>query len=94
VAQVVIFTRLTASPGRRDELVAALEKLGAATRREAGAEIFVVHPARDEPEVVLGYEVFADDAALTTHRASEHVAAIGPQLTELLAAPPEITYAS
>jgi len=94
VARVVIFTRLTALPGRRDELVTALEALGDTTRQEPGAETFVVHPARDEPDMVLGYEVFRDDAALATHRASGHVAEIGPKLAELLAAPPEITYAS
>jgi quinol monooxygenase YgiN len=94
MARVVIFTRLTAHPGRRDDLVAALEELGAATRDESGSEIFVTHPARDEPDVVLGYEVFADDDALAAHRASEHVAAIGPKLQELLVAPPEISYAT
>jgi quinol monooxygenase YgiN len=94
MARVVIFTRLTAGRGRRDELLAALEELGEATRREPGAEIFVLHPARDEPDVVLGYEVFADDAALAEHRSSEHVAAIGPKLTDLLAVPPEISYAT
>ena len=90
----MIFTRLTAVAGRRDDLVASLESLADATRGEAGAETFVVHPARDEPDVVLGYEVFRDDAALAAHRSSEHVAAIGPKLAALLAGPPEITYAS
>lgn len=90
----MIFTRLTAVAGRRDDLVASLESLADASRAEAGAETFVVHPARDEPDVVLGYEVFRDDAALAAHRASEHVAAIGPKLAALLATPPEITYAS
>ena len=90
----MIFTRLTAVAGRRDDLVASLESLADATRGEAGAETFVVHPARDEPDVVLGYEVFRDDAALAAHRSSEHVATIGPKLAALLAGPPEITYAS
>ncbi len=94
MARIVIFTRLTAQPGRRDDLVAALEALGAATRNEPGAEVFVLHPARDEPDLVLGYEVFTDDDALAAHRASEHVAVIGPQLQDLLAGPPEISYAT
>jgi quinol monooxygenase YgiN len=93
MARVVIFTRLTAKPGRRDELLAALETLGVATRAEPGADTFVVHAARDEPDVVLGYEVFVDEDALAMHRASEPVATIGPRLTELLAVAPEIGYA-
>ena len=92
--RVVIFTRLTAAPGRRAELLAALEALGDATRQEPGVETFVVHPARDEPDTVLGYEVFHDDAALAAHQAAEHVQAIGPTLAALLAAPPAITYAT
>jgi len=94
VARIVIFTRLTALAGRRDDLIASLESLADATNREPGAETFVLHAARDEPDVVLGYEVFRDDAALAAHQASGHVAAIGPTLVALLAAPPEITYAS
>ena len=90
----MIFTRLTAVAGRRDDLIASLESLADATNREPGAETFVLHAARDEPDVVLGYEVFRDDAALAAHQASGHVAAIGPTLVALLAAPPEITYAS
>lgn len=91
---VVIFTRLTALPGRRDDLLAALDALARATRAEPGVATFVVHPARDEPDTVLGYEVFRDEAALASHRASEHVAAIGPALEALLAAPAVVTYAS
>ena len=94
MARIVIFTRLTALAGRRDDLIASLESLADATNREPGAETFVLHAARDEPDVVLGYEVFRDDAALAAHQASGHVAAIGPTLVALLAAPPEITYAS
>jgi quinol monooxygenase YgiN len=90
---VVIFTRLTAKPGRRNDLLAVLRELGAATLAEPGNEQFAVHAARDEPDVVLGYEVFVDDAAVVDHRATEPVRAARERLDELLAEPPEITYA-
>ena len=70
---VVIFTRLTAKPGRRDELLEVLDDLAEATRAEPGNEVFIVHAARDEPDVVLGYEVFADDEAVAEHRATDAV---------------------
>jgi quinol monooxygenase YgiN len=92
-APVVIFTRLTATPGRGAELLGILEALAVATRAEPGNDVFVVHAARDEPDVVLGYEVFTDDDALAAHRATDAVRVAQEQLGDVLAEPPEITYA-
>jgi quinol monooxygenase YgiN len=90
---VVIFTRLTAKPGRRDELLAVLDELSASTRAEPGNEMFVVHPARDVPDVVLGYEVFADDQAVADHRATDAVRRARERLPDLLIGDPVIDYA-
>jgi quinol monooxygenase YgiN len=89
---IAIFTRLTAKAGRRDELLAALVELAVSTRAEPGNEQFVVYAARDEPDVVLGYELFADEAAIDAHRATEPVRVARERLDDLLAAPPVITY--
>jgi quinol monooxygenase YgiN len=89
----VIFTRLVAREGRFDELREVLDELAAATRAEPGCEQFVVHAARDEPGVLLGYEVFADEDALSAHRATDAVAEARARLDELLEEPPTITYA-
>lgn len=94
MARVIIFTRLIAHEGRLDELRAVLDELTIATRAEPGCEVFAVHAARDEPGVLLGYEVFRDEAALAEHRATEAVARARARLDNLLAAPPVITYAS
>jgi quinol monooxygenase YgiN len=93
VGRIVIFTRLTASPGQRAALRDALDQLAVSTRAEPGNEVFVVHEARDEPDVMLGYEVFRDDDALAAHRATDAVAQARAQLDDLLAEPPVITYA-
>ena len=94
MSRVVIFTRLTALPGERDELLAALDELGVATRAEPGNEAFVVHPARDEPDVVLGYEVFRRRRCASPPTAPPRPCAWPRErLDDLLAAPPEITYA-
>jgi quinol monooxygenase YgiN len=91
---IAIFTRLTAKPGRRDELLAVLEELATATRAEPGNEAFECHAARDERDLVLGYERFVDDPAVETHRDTDAVRVARERLDELLAAPPEIVYAS
>ena len=90
---IVIFTRLTAAHGKRDELLAVLNELAAATRAEPGNEMFVVHPARDVPDVVLGYEVFADDQAVVDHRATDAVERARERLADLLIGDPVIDYA-
>jgi quinol monooxygenase YgiN len=43
--------------------------------------------------VILGYEVFADDDALTAHRATDGVARAREELDVLLVEPPAIVYA-
>jgi quinol monooxygenase YgiN len=93
VAPIVIFTRLTAQPGRRAELLAVFAPLLDAVAVEPGTEVFAMHTARDDAEVVLFYEVYRDEVALASHRESEAVQAVVPRLGDLLAAPPEITYA-
>jgi quinol monooxygenase YgiN len=89
---IAIFTRLTAKPGRRDDLLAALAELAVSTRAEPGNEQFAIHAARDEPDVVLGYELFVDENAIDAHRATEPVRVARERLDDLLTEPPEITY--
>ncbi|HXY94724.1 MAG TPA: putative quinol monooxygenase [Acidimicrobiia bacterium] len=91
---VVLFSRLRAVPGRRDELLAAFDELHDAVAREPGTLVFVMHTAVDDPDAVLFYEVYADDDALAAHREGDAVRAVVPRLDGLLAGPPEITYAT
>jgi quinol monooxygenase YgiN len=90
---VAIFTRLTAKPGKRQELLDVLNELAVATRAEPGNEEFIVHAARDESDVVLGYERFKDGSAIDDHRATDAVRIARERLDDLLVEPPEITYA-
>jgi quinol monooxygenase YgiN len=93
VVTIVIFTRLTARPGRRADLLAAFAPLLGAVADEPGTEAFIMHTARDDADVVLFYEAYRDEAALAVHRESEAVRSVVPLLGELLVGPPEITYA-
>ena len=74
-------------------LFAILDDLAVATRAEPGNEVFVVHLARDEADVVLGYEAFRDDDALAAHRATDAVRIAQDRLGDVLADAPTITYA-
>ena len=93
MGRIVIFTRLAAAPGRRAELIAAFAPLHDAVGGEPGTAVFAMHAAADEPDVLLGYEVYDDEAALARHRDSDAVRHLVARLDGLLARPPEITYA-
>src|SRR2546428_398487 len=69
--RVVIFTRVTALPGKRDELAAAFADLHDAVALEPGCEMFIMHAAREEPDLLLFYEEFAVQAAPEAHQESD-----------------------
>ena len=77
---------MRAHPGRRAELLDVLRDLvDAAAADEPGTLVYVMHEAADDPDVVVSYELFADEAALAAHRDSAVVAAVIPRLNALVA---------
>jgi len=77
---------MRAQPGRRADLLALLRELvDAAATDEPGTLVYVMHEADDDPDVVVSYELFADEAALEAHKASPAVAAVMPRLGPLVA---------
>jgi len=77
---------MRAHPGRRAELLEVLRDLvDAAAAAEPGTLVYVMHEAADDPDVVVSYELFADEAALAAHRDSAVVAAVIPRLNALVA---------
>ena len=90
MARICFVSRMTALPGRRDELLAELQLLvDAAIASEPGTELFVLNVPDDEPDVVVSYEVFADDRALAAHASAPATAAFVERMGDLLAKPPE-----
>jgi quinol monooxygenase YgiN len=91
---VVIFARLTAQPGKRDELARGLDAIRVETESEPGTLVFTVHIARDRDDVVLCYEVYRDEAAMAEHREGKALLALMGAIGNLIAGAPEITYAT
>ena len=88
----MIFTRLRAAPGRAEDLRAAFEPLHAAAVDEPGTLAFAVHVAADDPDLLLCYEVYADDSSLARHRDGSAVRDAVSAFGELLDGPPDVTY--
>jgi quinol monooxygenase YgiN len=89
--QVAIVAKLTAQPGKRDELVNALKALLDATQSEPGTLIYAMHASHNDDNDVWFYERYADHDAFKAHSSSDAMKAVGPTMMNLLAGAPEIT---
>ncbi len=56
----------------REEIADILRELTAATRQEPGCVSYIPHTVESEPDTVLIYEQYRDEAALEAHRTSPH----------------------
>ena len=80
---LVVQSSASAAPGRRDELVAAAREVAAATRADPGCLAYSFSADVEDPDRILGVEVWADRTALDQHMGhahTEHFLAIVPDL--------------
>ena len=88
--RIGVIAKLTAADGRREDLVEAFQAMFPAVDKEEGTELYVLHKAIDDGDVVYFYELYADEAALGAHATSDTMKEVGGALRELLAGRPEI----
>ena len=70
---MVTFTvRMTFAPEDRHEIAEMLRALAAASRQEPGCVTYIPHAIEGDPDTVLIYEQYRDEAAVQAHRDSEH----------------------
>ena len=89
---IVIFAKLTAQPGKRNELALALDAIRAEAESEPGTLVFTVHTARDNDDGVLCYEVYRDEAAMAEHREGRALLALMDVIGDLIEGAPELSY--
>jgi quinol monooxygenase YgiN len=90
MGKIAVLAKLTAAPGKRDELVAVLSAQVGMVADEVGTEIYALHTATDDETSVWFFERYADEAALDFHGKTEAMKALGPKLAGLLGGRPEI----
>jgi quinol monooxygenase YgiN len=72
---MISFTvRMTFRPDDRDEIATTLRELAAASRQEPGCITYIPHRVESDPDTIVIYEQYRDQAALDAHRASPHFA--------------------
>ena len=89
--KVAVLARITAQPGKRDELVTALRAAIDNADTEADTLLYILHLDPDNADGVIFYELYTDQASLTAHGTSDAFKAIGASLRDLAAGRPELT---
>jgi quinol monooxygenase YgiN len=64
--------RFKFAPEDRAEIAEMLRNLAQASRTEPGVVSFVPHQVQEDPDTVLIYEQYRDDAAQAAHRETAH----------------------
>ena len=67
-----LIAKLSALPGKDDELAALLAELAQDVRAEPGNVVFTVHRLRDDQNVFLVYEIYEDEQAFRAHMSTTH----------------------
>jgi quinol monooxygenase YgiN len=90
MSKVAVIVKLTAQPGKRDELATAFKVMLDAVESESGTLTYILHSDNGEEDVLWFYELYADNDAFSAHGSSETMKSVGPSLAPLLAGRPEL----
>ena len=90
MTQVAEIAKIVAQPGKRDELLATLERMVEQAKTEDGTLVYIFHAAVDDDVTVYTYELYTEQAARDAHGSSEAFKAIGPSVGALLGGAPEL----
>lgn len=88
MAKTSMIVKMTAQPGARDQVLAALQRAKPAAEAEEGTEAYTFHLDKGDPDALWVIELYTDDAALGVHGGSEAVATLFGEVGPLLAEPP------
>ncbi|HEX8121096.1 MAG TPA: putative quinol monooxygenase [Solirubrobacteraceae bacterium] len=87
---VIVIARVTPRPDRQDELLALLEEVQEASRRDDGCLNYGYYQEIVDRTKYVAVEEWRDEEALAAHLRQPHVAKLIAALGDSLAAPPEI----
>jgi quinol monooxygenase YgiN len=69
---LLVVAQWEAKDGEADRVADILSRFLPEAQREAGAKLFLISRARDNPAQFLFYELFRDEAAFKAHQESPH----------------------
>ena len=89
--KVAVLARIPAQPGKRDELVKALQAAIDNANTEAGTLLYILHTDDKEPDAVFFYELYTDQDALTPTARATRSRSSASRLRDLAGGRPELT---
>lgn len=88
-----VIARIKVKADQIDAFKAVFTELSQQVRaNEPGNKLYDLFQAKDDPTQFVVMEIYADQAALTAHGASEHFKAAGPKMGPCLDGRPTIEY--
>ncbi len=69
---ISFIVRLKFAPEDRAMMAETVRQLAAESRHEEGCITYIPHQQQENPDLVVIYEQYRDEQALTAHRESEH----------------------
>lgn len=88
-----VIATLKIQDGKADEFESVFRDLAAQVRSlEPGNVAYQLCRSRTEPNTYKVLELYADEAALKAHGASDHFKAAGPKLGAVLGGRPDVEY--
>ena len=92
MSKIAVIAKIPAAPGKRADLVAALQGALQTAEGEAGTLVYVLHEDAKDADVLWMYEQYTDQAALDAHMGSEAFQALGGVIGPFLGGRPELTF--
>ncbi len=90
MSQVSAIAKITAQPGKRDEMIAAFQPMLDHVETEEGTLRYILMKDTGDENVVWFYEQYSDGEALKTHGTSDMMKQVGMSMRDLAAGRPEI----
>lgn len=94
MAQTSLFVKMVALPGKRDEMIGALETMLPQVATEEGTLVYSFHRDAGDENTVWVFELYTDGDALGLHGGSDAMAACFGLLGPLFAEPPMMVMAT
>jgi len=89
---LIVIGEAEAAPGRREEMLEAVAAMAAATKSDDGCVSYGFYADVTNPDVVLGVEVWRDQAALDAHMSHDHTADFIATVPSLVAGEPVMRF--
>lgn len=90
MSKIAAIAKLTAQPGKGDELADALGAMVRGVEGEPGTEVYVLHRDAKDADTIWFYERYTDQAALEAHGSSDLMKTVGRAMAPLMAGRPEL----